>query len=91
MNRRVRIIVTGFVQGVNFRRYTQMTAQSLGVTGWVRNLPTGEVEACFEGEDSAVTTMVDWCRSGPPSGRVDTIEVLEETFSGEFDAFTIRY
>lgn len=91
MNRRVRVIVTGIVQGVNFRRYTQMTARSLGVNGWVRNLPTGAVEGCFEGEASAVTSLVDWCRSGPPSGRVDTIEVLEDPFSGEFDSFTIRY
>lgn len=91
MNRRVRVTVSGIVQGVNFRRYTQMTARSLGVQGWVRNLPDGRVEGCFEGGTDAVTALVDWCRSGPPAGRVDTLEVLEEPFAGEFPDFTIRY
>jgi acylphosphatase len=90
MMRRVKVTVTGIVQGVNFRYHTRMTAQSLGVCGWVRNLPTGEVEGCFEGEASAVAALVDWCRSGPPGSRVDSIQVSEEPFSGEFDSFTIR-
>ena len=91
MNRRVRVTVTGIVQGVNFRRYTQMSASGLKVTGWVRNLPTGAVEGCFEGESGAVDALLEWCRSGPPAGRVDAIEVEEEPFVGEFDSFTIRY
>jgi acylphosphatase len=91
MNRRVLIVVTGIVQGVNFRRYTQMTASGLNVNGWVRNLPTGAVEGCFEGEAEAVNSLLEWCRSGPPAGRVDSLEVTEETFIGEFDSFTIRY
>jgi acylphosphatase len=91
MNRRVRIVVTGIVQGVNFRRYTQTNARQLGVCGWVRNLPTGAVEGCFEGEAAAVNALLTWCRTGPPAGRVDTLEVTEEPFAGEFDSFTIRY
>jgi acylphosphatase len=91
MNRRVRVIVTGIVQGVNFRRYTQMTAQGLSVNGWVRNLPNGAVEGCFEGDQEAVDALLEWCRSGPPSGRVDSLEVIEETFAGELDGFTIKY
>jgi acylphosphatase len=91
MNRRVRVTVTGIVQGVNFRRYTQMTASGLKVKGWVRNLPTGEVEGCFEGESGAVDALLEWCRTGPPAGRVDNLEVEEEPFAGEFDGFTIRY
>jgi acylphosphatase len=91
MNRRVRIVVTGIVQGVNFRRYTQMTARQLGVNGWVRNLLTSAVEGCFEGEIEAVNALLEWCRTGPPAGRVDNLEVVEEIFDGEFDSFTIRY
>jgi acylphosphatase len=91
MNCRVRIVVTGIVQGVNFRRYTQMTALQLGVNGWVRNLPTGAVEGCFEGDEGAVNALVEWCRTGPPAGRVDTLEATRETFTGEFDSFNIRY
>jgi len=91
MNRRVMVTVNGIVQGVNFRRYTQITARNLGVNGWVRNLPTGAVEGCFEGERSAVTALVEWCRSGPPASRVETLDVVEEPFIAEFDCFTIRY
>jgi len=91
MNRRVKIVVTGIVQGVNFRHYTRMTASSLGVNGWVRNLPTGAVEGCLEGEAAAVAAVIDWCQSGPPSARVDSIEIVEEQFRGEFDSFTVRY
>ena len=91
MNRRVTVIVTGIVQGVNFRRYTQLQARQSGVCGWVRNLPDGRVEGCFEGSAEDVDSLVDWCRSGPPSGRVDAVEVREETFSGEFCDFVINY
>jgi len=91
MKRRVRVVVSGIVQGVNFRRYTQLTANSLGVSGWVRNLPTGSVEGCFEGEAAAVASLVEWCRSGPPAGRVDSLAVTEEAYAGEFADFIIRY
>lgn len=91
MKRRVRVVVSGIVQGVNFRRYTQMTARSLGVAGWVRNLPTGSVEGCFEGEADAVAALVEWCRSGPPYGRVDSLDLVDEPFAGEFTDFMIRY
>jgi acylphosphatase len=91
MMRRVKVTVTGIVQGVNFRYHTRMTAQSLGVCGWVRNLPTGEVEGCFEGEASAVAALIDWCRQGPPAGRVDKVELNSEAFTGEFTNFTILY
>lgn len=91
MNKRVRVIVSGRVQGVNFRRYTQQTAQGLGVSGWVRNLPDGSVEACFEGEASAVDAVVAWCKEGPSYARVDRLEAAGEPFTGEFTGFQVRY
>jgi len=91
MNRRVSVIVSGIVQGVNFRRYTQLTARQLGVKGWVRNLPDGRVKGCFEGEAEAVGSLLDWCRSGPPSGRVDNLDIQEEPFAAEFSDFSIKY
>ena len=57
--------VTGRVQGVSFRWYTQEQAQGLGVTGWVRNEPDGSVAAHVEGEPGAVDALVAWCRRGP--------------------------
>ena len=91
MKRRIMIKVSGRVQGVNFRRYTQLTAQQLGVCGWVRNLPTGEVEGCFEGESSSVESLVEWCRTGPPASRVEYLDIQEQPFTGEFAEFRIRY
>jgi len=91
MCKRVRIVVAGIVQGVNFRRYTQLTARQLGVHGWVRNLPDGRVEGCFEGESAAVSALLDWCRTGPPAGRVDSLEVHDEPFAGEFSDFIVRF
>lgn len=91
MQRRVNVLVSGIVQGVNFRRFTQMTARQLGVNGWVRNLPDGRVEACLDGEAEAVGELLDWCRSGPPSARVDNLEIREEQFVAEFSDFFIKY
>lgn len=91
MKRRVNIIVSGIVQGVNFRRFTQQAARQHGVSGWVRNLPDGRVAGCFEGDDDDVNALISWCRSGPPAGRVDALEVSEEPFAGEFSDFSIKY
>jgi acylphosphatase len=91
MKKRVSLVVTGRVQGVNFRRHAQHTAQKLGVRGWVRNLPDGGVEGCFEGEAAAVESLVEWCRRGPALARVDSLTVREESFTGELSEFLIRY
>jgi acylphosphatase len=85
----VSVIVQGRVQGVAFRHYTCQRALELGVTGWVRNLPDGAVEGLFEGDDSSVAALVEWCRSGPPAARVDRLDIREGSYSGEFDGFSI--
>jgi acylphosphatase len=87
--KRTSIIAHGRVQGVAFRHHTCRCALELGVTGWVRNLPDGAVEGLFEGDDSSVVTLVEWCRSGPPASRVDRLEVREGLYTGEFDTFSI--
>jgi len=86
---RVSVVVHGRVQGVAFRHYTCRQALELGVTGWVRNRPDGAVEGLFEGSDAAVDALLDWCRSGPPAARVDSVDVRKGTYSGEFDSFII--
>ena len=68
------LIVHGRVQGVFFRDWTVDTARPLGVTGWVRNLPDGTVEAHVEGEAEALGRMVAAMRQGPPRARVDRID-----------------
>lgn len=90
MKIRTRVIITGLVQGVNFRHFTRETALRHNVTGWVQNLPDGSVEGCFEGEERDVNALIDWCRRGPDWARVDDVTVRKEEFRGEFDGFSIR-
>ena len=90
MNVRVGVRISGRVQGVSYRFATWQQARSLGVSGWVSNLPNGDVEGCFEGEESAVTAMVEWCHSGPPAARVEQVTVTRQKYTGEFQGFIIR-
>ena len=89
MNKRYHVWISGRVQGVFFRANTWKQARSLGLSGWVRNLPDGRVETVFEGEEHAAEAMLAWCRTGSPPARVDRVEVLEETATGEFTGFEI--
>ena len=88
---RVHITISGHVQGVFFRDKTQRQAIARGVTGWVRNLPDGRVEAVFEGDEKAVQQVVFWCHQGPPNAYVTGVESHAEAPTGEFSSFSIRY
>ncbi|MET0652373.1 MAG: acylphosphatase, partial [Hyphomicrobiaceae bacterium] len=66
------------VQGVGFRYWTEAMASRLGLSGWVRNRRDGSVEAVFSGPSDAVAEMLEFCRQGPPSARVDRIDLTEE-------------
>jgi acylphosphatase len=89
--KRVHVIISGRVQGVCFRAYTQDTARALNLTGWVRNLRNGDVEAVFEGKEDDVDRMVAWCRHGPRLAEVASVIVTEEQSTREFDQFSVRY
>jgi acylphosphatase len=90
MNARVHVFVSGKVQGVFFRTSTKDEADELGLSGWVRNLQDGRVEAVFEGEEGKVEKMVEWCRKGPEYARVTGVEVIPEAYKGEFSGFLLR-
>jgi acylphosphatase len=70
--------VAGRVQGVFFRASTQREASALGLSGWVRNLPDGSVEALFVGERTACERALAFVRSGPPGARVERVDVRWE-------------
>jgi acylphosphatase len=90
MKTRVHLYVSGLVQGVFFRQNTKQKAQSLGVFGWVRNLPDGRVEAVFEGEEPQIKEIVEFCNKGPSTAKVENVEVAWEAFKGEFNGFSVR-
>jgi acylphosphatase len=89
--RAAHIYVSGRVQGVNFRFYTRQEAVRLGVDGWVRNLMDGRVEAWIQGEEEAVAQMIAWCRHGPPSARVDDVQVEWETPRKDLSRFGVAF
>lgn len=86
---RATVRIKGMVQGVNFRYFTRRTALEHHLKGWVRNLPNGDVEAIFEGRESDVRTVLDWCRQGPSAARVEEILIDWEDYRGEFDGFNV--
>jgi len=88
---RVRLIVSGRVQGVFFRAFAKEQARALDLKGWVRNMPDGSVELLLEGEGKAVGEMIEWCRKGPAHARVQDVKIEPESFIGEFPSFDVRY
>jgi acylphosphatase len=79
---RAHVFISGRVQGVGYRYATVDTATQLGLTGWVRNLPDGRVEAVFEGSSGVVEDMIRWCYQGPPAAMVKDVLVDYEEPEG---------
>ena len=88
---RIRIFVTGKVQGVFFRQALKVMAIKNSVYGWVRNLKDGRVEAILEGDSDKVARLVEWSHGGPANARVEDVEIINEKFAGEFTKFEVLY
>jgi len=88
---RVRILVSGNVQGVFFRQALKVVAKKNNVSGWVRNLKDRRVEAVFECDSKSINSVIEWARIGPANSRVDNIEVSNEEFKNEFSMFDVLY
>jgi acylphosphatase len=86
---RAHVFVSGKVQGVYYRANTRDTAEKRDIDGWVRNLSDGRVEAVFEGPESSVEEMVEWCNTGSPAADVDDVSVEYESPEDEA-GFRIR-
>jgi acylphosphatase len=87
---RKRVLIRGRVQGVGFRWYARERASSLGLSGWVRNLPDRMVEAVFQGEEALVDDMVEWCRRGSPAASVKSVTVQDEPVSTAERGFSVE-
>jgi acylphosphatase len=88
-NRRVRVIVSGRVQGVFFRESTRQAAERAKVRGWIKNLPDGRVEALLEGPQDGLLKVLDYMKQGPEYAEVSDAQVVGEEYQGEFKGFTI--
>jgi acylphosphatase len=85
-----RYLIDGHVQGVGFRYFTEDVASREGISGWVRNLPDGRVEAEIEGDAEAVERFERAIRRGPRGARVDQVDVFDDVPSGSRSGFTVR-
>ena len=88
---RVRLLVSGNVQGVFFRQALKVIAKKNNISGWVRNLKDGRVEAVLEGDSKSTNSVIEWTRVGPANSRVDDIKVINEEFENEFLTFDVLY
>ena len=88
---RIRVLVSGKVQGVFFRQALKVVAKKNNVSGWVRNLKAMRVEVVLEGDNKSVNSVIDWAKTGPANSRVDNIEISNEEFKNEFSTFEVLY
>ena len=86
-DRRIHLHIYGRVQGVGYRQSAQSQATTLGVRGWVRNLPDGSVELAVEGADAAIQDFLSWCHHGPRFAKVISVELSDEEPVGESQGF----
>ncbi|MCB0345227.1 MAG: acylphosphatase [Bdellovibrionales bacterium] len=89
MSQRIHVIISGRVQGVWFRDWTQQNAVELGLAGWVRNRDDGCVEAVIEGKPDAVEELVTRMHQGPENAHVTGVEAEPEVPTGEFSGFEV--
>jgi len=87
---RVRLVITGRVQGVYFRASTLRQATMLGLTGWVKNCPDGSVEAVAEGVKTKLEELIAWCHQGPDGAQVAEVGVTWEAAQNVFHDFSIK-
>ena len=88
--KQLRMIVSGRVQGVGFRFMARDEAQGLGLKGWVRNCPSGEVEMVAEGREDVLKVLAAWAHLGPPAAHVSRVHEEWSEYTGQFADFRIR-
>ena len=82
--------ISGKVQGVFYRASTEEVALSLGLAGWVRNMPDGRVEVVACGNEAQLAKLESWFYQGPPMSRVDNVDI-QVTTEVHSNNFKIRY
>ncbi|MCF7963923.1 MAG: acylphosphatase [Methylobacter tundripaludum] len=88
--RKVKILVSGRVQGVYFRLFTQNKAKHFGIKGSAKNLADGRVEIIAEADSTAIEKFIKWCHKGPITARVDHVEVSELQHDELLTSFEVK-
>jgi len=89
--KRVHVFVSGRVQGVGFRAWTEREARMLKLTGWVKNLADDRVEAIIEGPPDKVAALLEKLKTGPRAAKVEKLDVKDEAAEGGFEGFGTRF
>lgn len=84
----IHLTITGKVQGVYYRASAKETASRLGITGWVKNTRSGDVEITASGHNEAIDLFIHWCKQGPPNAVVKEV-VITKTPDESFDTFEV--
>lgn len=90
MIKQARVLISGFVQGVGFRHFVRNKALESGLTGWIRNLPDGRVEAVLQGSKEKIEEMIRLCRKGPFLAEVEDVVVEWQEEDKQFSDFSIQ-
>jgi acylphosphatase len=90
MPEQAQLLIKGHVQGVFYRATTKQQADKLGIKGWVRNLPGGQVEVLAQGDREAIQKLIAWCHQGPAGARVDKVTVTASHANDHYFDFVIR-
>ena len=88
---RAHLLIRGRVQGVGYRAGVKRMANHHNLKGWVKNLPSGDVEAVVEGGEEMVDRLIQWCHRGPTGAHVTEVRVEKEEATGEFTEFGVRF
>jgi acylphosphatase len=88
---RLEATVSGLVQGVYFRQFTQQQAKRLNLVGWVANQADGTVRVVAEGERGELQRLLDFLHRGSPSAHVEHVQTTWTAATGEFTDFRVRY
>ncbi len=89
--KRIHLIISGMVQGVWFRHNTNIAANKLGLKGFVRNLPNGNVEVIAEGDENKIKQLIEFCKQGPEGAHVKNIKIEYQETKNEFRTFSVKY
>lgn len=85
------VMIRGFVQGIGYRKWTKKEAQKVALTGWVRNLPDGSVEALLQGDKDILELFIEKLKQGPFMADVKSVDTVWEEQKEVFEDFTIRH
>jgi len=86
-----KIILSGRVQGVFFRLFTKKKANELGIKGYVKNLENDKIEAVFQGKEDSIKKIINWCKKGPSSARIDSIKIHQIKSEKEYKEFKVEF